>query len=265
MNIVQLSPVDVALASLLVVLTALASLALGLNVHRQLLWSAVRMVAQLLLVGLVLRWVFTHASPLLVLVIVVVMIVAAAREVAVRPAARLRRGGNYRIGLLVVGVSSTVTVALALMTAIRPDPWYDPRYAIPLMGIVLGSVLNSASLGLESFFDGVRSGRAAIEARLVCGDTFHAALGALIRSSVRRGMIPIINQMSAAGLITLPGVMTGQLLTGMDPLHAVLYQILLLFLLTGASGLAVTGAVYLAARSVTDDRDRLRLDRFRID
>jgi putative ABC transport system permease protein len=89
------------------------------------------------------------------------------------------------------------------------------------------------------------------------------ALGELVRTSIRRGMIPIINQMSAAGIITLPGIMTGQLLAGMDPVEAVKYQILLLFLLTGAGGLAAAGAVYLAARSITDERQRLRLDRLR--
>jgi putative ABC transport system permease protein len=82
-----------------------------------------------------------------------------------------------------------------------------------------------------------------------------------VASSIRRGLIPLINQMSAAGIITLPGIMTGQLLAGMDPLEAVKYQILLLLLLTGAGVAAATGAVYLAARSVTDERQRLRLDR----
>jgi putative ABC transport system permease protein len=70
-----------------------------------------------------------------------------------------------------------------------------------------------------------------------------------------------MNQMSAAGIITLPGIMTGQMLAGMDPVESVKYQILLMFLLTGASGLAALGAVYLAASSVTDDRHRLRLDK----
>jgi putative ABC transport system permease protein len=152
-------------------------------------------------------------------------------------------------------------VVLALMTAIRPQPWYDPRYAIPLMGIVLGSVLNSASLGLDSFFEGVTTGRARIEAQLALGATIREALSELTRSSIRRGMIPIINQMSAAGVITLPGIMTGQLLAGMDPVEAAKYQILLLFLLTGAGGLAAAGSVYMAARSMTDERQRLRSDR----
>jgi putative ABC transport system permease protein len=122
-------------------------------------------------------------------------------------------------------------------------------------------VLNSASLGLDSFFGGAVASRAAIEAQLALGASARSALAELVRSSIRRGMIPLINQMSAAGIITLPGIMTGQLLAGMDPLEAVKYQILLLFLLAGAGGLAAAGSVYLAARAITDERQRLRLDR----
>ena len=261
MNTVHLGLTDVALAAVLVLANAIASMILRLRLHRQVLWAATRMVVQLLLVGLLLRIVFRLQSPSVTLVIVLLMIGAAAREVAVRPERRLHQHGNYRIGIAVVGLSSLATVVLALMTAIRPEPWYDPRYAIPLMGIVLGSVLNSATLGLDSFFEGIANRRQAIEAQLALGATMREALGELTRSSIRRGMIPIINQMSAAGIITLPGIMTGQLLAGMDPIEAVKYQILLLFLLTGAGGLASAGAVYLAARAVTDKRQRLRTDR----
>ena len=261
MNPVHLGATDLAVAALLVLASAGASLAWRWQVHRQLLWAAGRMVVQLLLVGLVLRLVFRAGSPAATLGLIALMIAAAAREVAVRPKERLGGGGNYRIGAAVVGMSSVATVALALLTAVRPTPWFDPRYAIPLMGIVLGSVLNSASLGLDSFFGGLVTGRAAIEARLALGASMQEALAELTRHSIRRGLIPLINQMSAAGIITLPGIMTGQLLAGMDPVEAVKYQILLLFLLTGAGAMAAAGAVILAARAVTDERQRLRLDR----
>ncbi len=261
MTPVQLSIFDLVTASVLVLLDAGISIALGLRLHRQLLLAAARMVVQLMLVGFVLRAVFAMGSAPATVAVVALMIAAAAREVATRPGQRLRSGGNYRIGGIVVGVSGIATVLLALLTAIRPAPWYDPRYAIPLMGIVLGSVLNSASLCLDTFFSGVTNGRAAIEARLALGATRHQALGPLMRESIRKGLIPIANQMSAAGIITLPGIMTGQILAGMDPLDAVKYQILLMFLLAGGSGLAAVGTVYLASSAVTDDRDRLRLDR----
>lgn len=263
MNVVHLGFGDLAIAAGLVLASAAASLALHLRLHRPLLWAATRMTVQLLLVGLVLRLVFRAGSAPATLAIVLVMVLAAAREVAVRPAERLRGWANLRIGALVVGASGIATVCLALFTAIQPSPWYDPRYAIPLMGIVLGTVLNSASLALDSFYGGLVNSRAAIEARLALGATIREAFAPLTRDAVRRGLIPLINQMSAAGIITLPGIMTGQLLAGMDPLESVKYQIMLLFLLTGAGAMAGAGAVYLAAAAVTDERQRLRLDRLK--
>jgi putative ABC transport system permease protein len=260
MNVIQLHAADLAIASTLVLLNAGVSIALGLRLHGQVLWAACRMVVQLLLVGLLLRMVFASGSPLITVLVVVLMIGAAVREVVVRPARRLRGWGAVRLSGLAVSVTSVATVILALCTAIRPSPWYDPHYVIPLMGIVLGSVLNSASLGLDVFFNGVNNARAAIEGRLALGATSREALMPTIRNAIRSGLIPIVNQMSAAGIITLPGIMTGQLLAGMDPVEAVKYQILLMFLLAGGSALAASGAVYLAASSITDSRQRLRLD-----
>lgn len=258
---IELTPTDIALSALLVLANVGASLWLRLGLHRQVLVAAGRMVVQLLLVGLLLRVVFRQDHPAATLGLVALMVLAAAREVAVRPRQRLARGGNFRIAGTVTALAGTAAVLLALLTAIRPEPWHDPRYAIPLMGIVLGSVLNAASLALDTFLGGITAQRAAIEAQLALGTTMAQALGGLARDAIRRGMIPLVNQMSAAGIITLPGTMTGQLLAGMDPLEAVKYQIVLLFLLTGAGGLAAAGAVFLAARSVTDRRERLRLDR----
>jgi putative ABC transport system permease protein len=181
--------------------------------------------------------------------------------VAARPEHRLGRFGNYAVGGSAVALATFLTALLALTTAIRPHPWYDPHYAIPLAGIVLGSVLNGASLALDSMLSGVVRERAAIEAQLALGVPFYQAMRGLLRSSVRRGLLPIINQMSAAGIITLPGIMTGQILAGMDPLEAAKYQILLIFLLSGGAGLAAVVVVYLTAIRLTDDRQRLRIDR----
>jgi putative ABC transport system permease protein len=261
MQVIHLHAFDLGIASILVLLNAALSIWLGLRLHGQVLWAAFRMIVQLLLVGLLLRVVFASGSPLVTIIVIVLMIGAAVREVVMRPARRLRGWASVRLSSLTVGVTGIATVLLALLTAIRPSPWYDPHYAIPLMGIVLGSVLNSASLGLDVFFNGVSSARAAIEARLALGATSREALMPHIRNAIRSGLIPIVNQMSAAGIITLPGIMTGQLLAGMDPVEAVKYQILLMFLLAGGSALAASGAVYLAAGSISDKRQRLRLDR----
>jgi putative ABC transport system permease protein len=205
--------------------------------------------------------VFALASPLATFGVVLVMVAIAGREVAARPEQRLVRFGNYLVGSGAVAAATLITAVLALTTAIRPDPWYDPHYAIPLAGIILGNVLNGASLALDSLLSGVVQQKAAIEARLALGHSFHRAISNLIRESVRRALLPIINQMSAAGVVTLPGIMTGQILAGMDPLEAAKYQIVLMFLLAGGSGLAAVAVVYLAVSRLTDERQRLRLDR----
>ena len=258
---ISLSASDLAIAAVLILLDGALSVALGLGLHRQLAVAAARMVLQLLLIGVVLRSVFALASPPVTLLVILVMVGIAAREVAVRPEQRLSRYGNYMVGASAVAAATLLTSILALTTALRPSPWYDARYAIPLAGIVLGNVLNAASLALDALLGTVVRERAAIEAQLALGATIGAAMRRLVRAAIRRGLLPIVNQMSAAGVVTLPGIMTGQILAGLDPMEAVKYQILLMFLLAGGSGLGAVAAVLLAARRLTDARQRLRLDR----
>lgn len=261
MNPISLSPGDLAVAGSLVAFDALLSVVLRLQLHRQVLWAAGRMVVQLVAVGYLLRWIFGLHHPVATLVIVLAMAAIAAREIAARPEQRFRDGSGLILAASGVAIATVATVGLALITAIRPHPWYDPRYAVSLVGIILGSVLNSGSLALDSMVGGVARQRAGIEAQLALGATFQQATSPLLREAIRRGLMPIINQMSAAGVITLPGIMTGQILAGMDPVEAVKYQILLMFLLAGASGLTTFIIGYGALRRLTDDRQRLRLDR----
>ncbi|MDQ8032652.1 MAG: iron export ABC transporter permease subunit FetB [Bordetella sp.] len=261
MGVISLSIADLLTAASLVLVSALISLLLRMGLERQVLWAATRTVVQLLLVGHILRVVFAQDAPWLTALVLALMMGLAAREVAARPRERLAGRGNAWVGGLTVACTTVLTALFVLHTALRPDPWYDPRYIIALVGILLGSVLNAASLALDSMLSGIRRERAAIEAQLALGAPVGQAFAPLVRASVRRGIVPSVNQMAAAGIITLPGIMTGQIIAGMDPVEAAKYQILLMFLLCGASGLAAMGAAWLAMRRLTDTRDRLRLDR----
>lgn len=261
MNVIPLHASDLLIASGLILLCAGISFLLRLDLQRQILWAAIRTVLQLLLVGQLLRVVFTNASPALTLLIISVMMALAIREVAVRPKVKLMHYGNVWISAAAVASATLICVFFITNTAIQPTPWYDPRYVVALVGIVLGSALNAASLSLDAILAGVRRDRLAIEARLSLGDPVRHAFSGLLRESVRRGIVPSINQMAAAGVITLPGIMTGQILAGMDPVGAAKYQILLMFLLCGASSMAAMGAAYGAMYRLADERGRLRLDR----
>ena len=251
---------ELAIAALLVIVNAILSLVLNLGIARALLVAGTRTVVQLLLVGLVLKTVFALSSPLLIGAVVLAMLLTASYEIRSRQQRRFAGIWGFGIGAGTTMLATLLVTAFALVT-LRPQPWFSPQVVIPLAGIVLGSVMNGVSISLNAFNSGIVRERAAIEARLALGANRYAALKAMQKSALRSGMIPIINEMSAAGIITLPGMMTGQILAGMAPFEAAKYQILVLFLLAGAAGLGALAATYVAVWRTTDERDRLRLDR----
>jgi putative ABC transport system permease protein len=259
MNPVILSAGDLAIGSSLILLSACASVVLSLRVHRALLLAAVRMVTQLLLVGVALRFVFEISNPWITLLAALFMAVAAAYETGARQDYRLPSYWHYLIGGGATVTATQIITVLALMTALRPHPWYDAREALPLTGIILGNVMNAVSLALNSFFDTIHRERVAVEARLALGDSRYLALHDISARAIRTALIPTINVMSAAGLVTMPGIMTGQLLAGMDPVNAAKYQILLMFLMVGGNCLGAFAAIHFAIYRLVDHRDRLRL------
>jgi len=252
---------DLAVASILVVLNAVLTWVLNLGLSRTILIAGVRSVVQLLLVGLVLKTVFALASPLLIAVVALAMFAMASYEIGSRQERRFAGVWGYGIGAGTTTLATLLVTVFALLGTLRPVPWYAPQVLIPLLGIILGNVMNGVSVSLNALSTAVMRERPGVEARLALGTDRYTALKPLQRSALRSGMIPIINQMSAAGVITLPGMMTGQILAGMDPLEAAKYQILLLFLLSGGAALGALAAVCIAIWRITDERDRLRLDR----
>ena len=157
--------------------------------------------------------------------------------------------------------SSALVTGLAVTGLIQPQPWYNPQYLIPLLGMVLGNTLNGLSLGLDRFMEGLRSGRDQVETDLALGATRWEACQSVVRDAIRLAMIPTINSMMVMGLVSLPGMMTGQILQGAAPAAAVRYQIVILFMMASATALGVFGVVGLAYGRLTSADHQLRLDR----
>ena len=157
-------------------------------------------------------------------------------------------------------VSSFGVAFFGLAVVIGNDPWYTPQYAIPLLGMLLGNTMNGVALSVDRMTDTVWQQRQVIEQRLLLGQSAGEAVREIRRQATRSGMIPIINSMAAAGLVSLPGMMTGQILGGSSPMDAVKYQILIMFLICAGTGFGVMTALWLTSRKLFDDRHRLRLD-----
>jgi len=180
-------------------------------------------------------------------------------------AAVQRTGHRYRgiwiVGFVAAAGSSVVTTATVTEIVLDVTPWYSPRYLIPLFGMVLGNSLTGISLSLERLLSGVRTKRAEIEDALCMGATRWEAVHPLLVDAVRTGMIPIINSMSVVGIVSLPGMMTGQILSGSDPAEAARYQVVVMFMVACACSLGALIACLLSYRHVFTARHQLAADR----
>lgn len=258
-GLIYLTPVDLLVATVLVLAAGLVSLAMRLGIGRRLALSAIRTVVQLGLVGLILERVFALRRPVLVLAILAVMIVFAGREASNR-SPRAYRGMRWD-SLLAMGATCLVVGSVVTQVVVGVEPWYDPQYVIPLLGMILGNSLNGVSLCLERFLEHLSARRHEVELRLVFGATRSEALREPIRAAVRTGMIPVTNIMAAAGIVSLPGMMTGQILAGAPPMQAVAYQIVIMFTIAAANAMGSMLIATAAARRLVAADGRLNIER----
>ena len=252
---------ELAAASVFVIIDAGLSVIFKLNLHRSLLVATIRMVVQLALVGLVLTTLFSLVSPLWTGIAALAMVLFAGHEAAQRQDRRLSGWWSYGLGTGCMMMASVLVTVFALLAALRPNPWYDPRYAIPLLGMILGNCMTGVGLGLNTLTTSLVSRRVSVEAQLMLGATREVAAAPVMREALRNALMPTINSMAATGVVSLPGMMTGQILGGVPPAEAVKYQILVMFLIAGGTGLGAVTAVLGGVYRLTDGRHRLRLDR----
>jgi len=260
---VTLTITDLVIAAVLVGLLALLSLRLQTGISVQLLVAAARTAIQLSLIGLVLKVLFANVHLGWVSLMAVFMLLVAGREVMARQERRFKGWWGYAVGTFSMFLSSFTVTVFALVVILGDSPWYTPQYAIPLLGMLLGNTMNGISISMDRLTHAAWEQRSVIEARLMLGERWDEAISEIRRQAIRSGMIPIINAMAAAGIISLPGMMTGQILAGAAPVDAVKYQILIMFLITAGTGLGTMAAVTIGAKHLFDKRQRLCLDRLR--
>jgi putative ABC transport system permease protein len=244
--IIHLSYDRVGLAALLILINGGISLALKLGLERRLAIAALATVVQLFLIGFVLDWVFRVNRWYVVLGLMLMMTIIAG-SAAIRRT-HIRYPGIWLSSIVSVWASSWLMAALALFVIVPVKPWYAPQYAIPLLGMILGNTLNGISLGLDRLGSELAARRAQVEALVALGATRWEAARQPIQQAVRTGLIPIINSMMVVGIVSLPGMMTGQILAGASPLEAVKYQIVIMFLIASGTALGTVSVVLLSYR-----------------
>jgi len=224
---------------------------------RGLLVAALRMGVQLFAVGYVLHLVFALQSAAAVLLILLLMAGMAVHTVAGR--VKEKMPGFYRVvgSAILIGCGGGTFYFCLLVIGL--DPWYEPRYLIPLAGMIIGNSMTGASLAAERLADEIRSRREEIETALCLGASARQACQPAVNRAFYAALIPSINAMAAMGIVFLPGMMTGQILSGTEPMIAVKYQIAIMCVITGSVAMTSFMILQQGYRSYFSEFDQLVL------
>lgn len=255
-GLIELDLAGMGLALGLILLAISVSAWQRLGLEGSLLIATGRTIVQLLVVGYLLAIVFALRSPWAVLAIVLAMTIVATIV------ARNRISQKVPRLVPIVGVSILLSTAFTLayvnLLVLRLEPWYEPQYLVPLAGIVLGNTMNAAAVSGERFVSTLNNSQLEIETHLSLGATPQQATCIYRREAIKAGLIPTINSMMVVGIVTLPGIITGQILSGVDPLNASLYQMLIMFMLAFATLLTTVGLIWGLDRQYFNQAAQLR-------
>ncbi len=255
-GVLDLSFWQLGLALLLVVVLVAISARQALGLERDLLVGSVRTMVQLYLVGVILATVFTAARWYWVLLILAVMAGIATHAAVSRLAKPIP--GIYWIAATALTVSTAATLTYVIGIVVRPRPWWEPQYLIPIAGMILGNSMTSAALAADRLQADLAARRDEVEARLALGFSGREAVQPLVRAALRAAMIPTVNGMMTVGVVQLPGMMTGQILAGASPLLAIRYQIVVVFMLAVATAVGSLLFVRLAVGRYLTPAHQLR-------
>ena len=237
-SVMNLPLQNLAMAYVFVLLLLLLSKARGIGREKLILLATTRMTVQLTVMGFVLMFVFRHPSWWLTLLMLAVMLSFAIYNAAKRiklPISRELR----RLMAVSMSVGYLVTITIFILVILRVKPWFHPQYCIPISGMIIGNAMTGIALGANKLCSGMREKRVMIENSLMLGATPEAATREIVNDAFDSAILPTMNNMLTMGIVSLPGMLTGQILSGTFPLTAIKYQIGIMLAVLGCTALTV--------------------------
>jgi len=229
-SVINPSLTDLALTGILFGIVIFLSVREQLQIEKTFIHATLRAVVQLLLVGYLIEQVFSLDRWYWVLLLLVTMSVIAARAGSQRIESKIKQLSLFV--WIAVFVSTLLDTFIVTEVILKIDPWWEPRYLIPLAGMIMGNALNSGSLVGERFISEIRNRKSEIEMMLILGFSSTEACVEMKRTAVKNSLIPTLNAMFTVGLVHLPGMMTGQILGGVNPVIASKYQIIVMLMVS---------------------------------
>jgi len=226
----------------LIILCTGLSLVLGLKLEKKISLAVVRSTIQVAALGYILKYIFQINTPITFMAVYTVMLFTATWTAVKRPSKPYT--GIFSVSFVSIFMASALTGLYTLFLSIPQTPWYDIPQAIPLVGMILGNSLTGVSLCLDKFISEIALKKDSIEDQLSIGATRFEVIRPIISSSIHSGMTPIFNAMMVSGLVSIPGMMTGQILAGNSPILASKYQIIILIMICSTTFISSLGVSY---------------------
>lgn len=256
MQIIDISWAALLLATAFMVVTGIISIFMSLGLVKALVIATLRTYLQLIALGFVLIGLFsTHSAPL-VLALFFIMILLTAQTVMSR--LKNKPPQLFLRTVSAIFLSAVIVTFSVIGLIIKTESWYDPRYLLTIGGMILGNSMNGVALTLERLFDDLNKRQAEVNQALAFGGTPWEVALPSIRTALIAGLLPTINSMNAVGIVFIPGMMTGQLLAGAEPLQAAKYQIVVMLMISAATALGAMGTVLLSYKKAFDTEWRLQ-------
>lgn len=255
-GIIDLSIPQILLAYVFVLVVLFIVRARGIKREKEILLSSVRMTLQLILTGYVLIYIFENPHPLITIAIIVLMEIFAVGTVFHKFKGKLSQKLK-RVIALSMSVGTLCCLFYFLLAVVQIDPWYDPQYFVPIAGMIVGNSMTGISLGIKSLTEGMTMQKNLVEEALVLGATPTMATRDIINSTFDGAIMPTINSMLGMGIVFLPGMMTGQILSGIAPTTAIAYQIAIMLGILGSVSLSVILMLILGYRTFFNEQDQL--------
>ncbi len=255
MNAINIGWLELGFATSFMLVAGAVSIAMSLGMIRTIAMATLRTYLQLIGLGLILAWLFETENPWIVLAIFLFMMLMTAQIALQRVT---HKPANIYFNTFIAIFITTIIVTFSVTALIiQVKPWYDPRYILTIGGMVLGNSMNGIALTLERFFDDMKKRAAEVNQALAFGGTAWEVSLPSIRVALTAGLMPIINSMSAVGLVSIPGMMTGQLIAGANPIEAAKYQIVVMLMISAATALGAMMSIYLVYKRAFDNELRL--------
>jgi len=253
-GIIEIQIGQFSLIYLLLVIVLIVMKKSQMSQSKLLIVASIRMTIQLTLAGFIITYLFQNPHPLFTILYLVVMV-----SFAIRRVLSMNKDINVKFKLIIAGslAISGLLITVFFICIVVGESFFNPQYAIPISGMIMGNAMTGVNLGIKTFLESIKGQKIKMEALLNVGVTPQKILLPFVKQALETALLPTMNAMLGMGVVSLPGMMTGQILSGIAPNTAILYQIAIMIAICTVVCLSVFSSLYFGYKTFYNKKNQI--------